>query len=379
MQRTSAVVLVALLGLAGCPKDSSNPASASGFADDMMAAFAAKRAECSPVTADLARQETLLILQADAVAEAQRAGRVGLDESKARECLSWIEAADCSVLERKGGPVECLSAFVPKVHEGGACTLFVDTGLTAECIAGECVAYSDFSCTMTGMCKTLASEGEPCGVPVADRDCAQGFECVGHTCVAWTPVVVHDQVDDPCDFTGNVICADDLYCAEGMTAATCQARAAEGEDCTATPCVKGTSCDGAQCVAWKGVDADCVPGDHECVGGAFCDAATSTCAAFPTVGGECGYTAQGEYRTCIDSWCEIAAPPPPPPALVAALPPVGACRAFLAEGATCHPMPIDATRPAAAAVGFSWDECGPGRLCDPETSTCVAYYCPIFR
>jgi len=368
MHRVHVVVLTALLAVAGCSSDSSNPPSVAHFTDQLVQAYGAMIARCEPVTADLARQEMLMVLRSEVVAEAQRSGRLALDESKGQECLSWLESASCAELNTQDGPTACLAALVPKVQEGGACTLFIGMGLTAECVSGECVADSPFACTMHGTCKTLAAEGDPCDMPAAFRDCAQGLDCLDNTCQVAQAFVIHDQVGDGCGSYD--VCADALYCAGDST---CQLRLAVGADCTGSEqCPIGTSCNGT-CQAWKGVGADCVPGDGECIAGAFCDSTTQTCTAFPTVGGTCGSTAEGEYRYCNDSWCEVASPPPPPPPVVMAPAPTGTCRAFLAEGASC-----EAKTETVMGGGFSWSECGPGKICDLETSTCVAFYCVNF-
>jgi len=374
MQRTNAVMLAALLGLAGCSKSSSSPPSAKDFTETLVQALGDRFAACTEATPDMGRQYMLTSIQPDAIAEAQRAGRIGLDEAKARECLAWIETAQCAELMQEGGGSQCLSAFVPKVHEGGACTLFAEPwssgrgGMTAECIQGECVLGSDFACVTHGMCRTLAAEGDACQVPMAFRNCAQGLVCGEGTCEAGTPVVIHDQVGDPCDFGQYHLCADALYCVAGDTAATCQPRVAQGGDCTGSDqCAIGTSCNGT-CQAWKVVGADCTAGEYECVSGAFCDSTTSTCTAFPKAGGTCGSTTEGEYIGCVDSWCEY-----PDMTGVAAPVPLPTCQPYVAAGGACTPE-LDRSL-ATAGIRIWTGQCGPGMVCDPETSTCIAYYC----
>jgi hypothetical protein len=356
MHRGAALLFLAVLSSCGGGGGGGDggPATAGEFSAALVDAVGAKNAQCGPMTTAASRFMLSMQVLPRLVAEAERAGRMGYDPAKGKECLQLIAGSTCAELAVEAGQelaAPCEDAFVPKVPVGGGCTALVDTNVTGECIGGTCQLNTDGACTDTqGTCVARGGLGDACGWHVAA--CARGYKCGSSGfCVARAPVIFQSHAGDRCDGLQEEgrLCEDALRCVGLRGAATCEARAEAGDACGAGgDCVLGTSCDGVTCTAWKRVGDSCVAGNDECEDGAFCD--HGSCAPWPGKTGTCGTPVGEDYRDCLDpeAWCNLA---------VGAV--TGTCQSSLAAPQTCDPDQTAALQCGPYAI------CSSGGICTP--------------
>jgi hypothetical protein len=180
------------------------------------------------------------------------AGRITLDQAKARECLQIFNSLTCEDLLSESVETKiavCDQIYVPHVAVGGAC--YVEQ----ECIGGWCKVES-----CPGACVASALEGQSCD--------------------------------------GNQ-CADGLFCNGSKT---CQKPGAAGSNCDwAEDCEAGLECDEGKCAvpaAPGQVGATC----GTCASGLYCSRpdfwSDGTCKAILAEGAECGENLMDAMYAC---------------------------------------------------------------------------------
>ncbi|HYD42593.1 MAG TPA: hypothetical protein VEB43_17325 [Anaeromyxobacter sp.] len=358
MNRMWSLLLCSALALAGCSSSKDGPdrlANAEAFCNTLLDAYATKDASCWARTAAASREELEFFLPCAVVGDAEAAGRLAYDRAQAAACLSELAATTCWTWDHTEELISdaCLQAFGGSAAPEERCTLVMHD---LECTPGSYCEVDSCDLELPGRCLEYAQEGEDCGESANYRVCAGGLSCDYFNtdkCVAQVSVGFAGE-GESCSGRG---CQEGLYCEDAET--TCAPQIAIGQECTESDaCERGASCEDGFCVAWRRVGAACTPGNEQCVDGAYCDAATERCTAWPRAGGACGTPGGGEYRGCIDSWCRVE------PVEILGLQPLfssesGICTPYVEEGAACE-------------SGQTWSQCGPLATCD---GTCERNYC----
>lgn len=357
MNRMWSLLLCSALGLAGCSSKggADRLATAEAFCNALLDAYANKDASCWATTSAVSREELEFFLPCAMIADAEAAGRLAYDRAQAATCLAEVAETTCFTWDHTEGLVtgSCLQAFGGSVAPGSACTLVTHE---LECTAGSYCEVDACDLETPGRCLEFAQEGEDCGESANYRACAAGLGCDyfdTDKCIAQVSVGFAAEGES----CAGRACQDGLYCKDADS--KCAPQVALDEECAEhDACERGASCEAGFCVAWRRVGAGCTPGNGECVDGAYCDAATERCTAWPRAGGACGAPDGGEYRGCVDSWCRVE---PVDSTLFRPLfsSQPGTCTPFVEVGATCED-------------GQTWSQCGPLAVCN---GTCERNYC----
>lgn len=302
------------------------PEAASDWCVAYESALATRLAACTNASAAwVAASSDPRFTCADRLA-ALAGGRAAYDRAKAGACLDFLEAASCYEVDAFGNGLldraDCAGAL------RGTGVDYSDCQTGASCAGGIC-AYSDATCG--GLCTRPAALGEDCnGWP-----CAAGLFCkYSYMTSTSTCVGLLGAGEGPCEFDPE--CGAGLRCNAEYT---CEPRAAAGACSMSFDCALDRECrsvDGTRsCVALVPPQGACVEGDNLCGPGLHC--AGGVCVEGPREGQSCA-SVNGEYRTCIGSWCDGTSK----------------CAAYLAPGTACQHS----------------GQCGPAALC--LSDVCVA-------
>ncbi len=303
-----------------------------GYSPDWLASFLNPAGNCRAVTKGIA------------------AGRLRYSAGDAARCLAAFRGLTCADLENSDmGSADCDNAFVGQVATNGACyNNGLNSSFFAECGKSDfCAGAAPGGRSCPGTCKAFKKAGEAC--PAGDK-CDTSSSCSpGGVCVA--DALESGACGGP---TGGTCKTSDLYCTGNRTTAgTCAKRKTSGACATEGECAARYECKGLMgttpgvCSALKNIGDACTPGVKDCafyVG--YCNAGTSTCAAYPTtVGADCGYIAMEIVGCLRDTYCDSVIP-------------AGKCRAAKAIGDTCDPR--------------VQNMCGLDGECDRVTLKCAA-------
>ena len=298
--------------------------------------------------------------------DAIAAGRLSIDQAKAKSCLDWLRTAPCYGADF---PTDCLKTSKGLVAAGGACHS------TGECAVGHCDGSNASGCA--GTCKALPAIGEACtgecatgaycdftttkcaatvaaGGPCATgNECADTLTCENKVCTAQTSPML--KVGDPCPGNSG-ICGPGIFCDRSTNPkGVCAAAAGKGAPCT-TPygCVDGTTCIGATatmtgiqpgtCQTWLDYGAACDPAAvfSGCLLSAKCDAQTKKCVSQrASVGSPCGNGVSCNTTFFGSYYCDAKS---------------STCMATPGSGDACDPTA---------------DKCSDGTRCDPTSKVCA--------
>jgi hypothetical protein len=255
-----------------------------------------------------------------ALARGIAAGRIGYDATAAATCLSLIGSASCADLyygDRQRNPANsCAKVLTGTVAAGGGCYR------TEDCAAG---AFCDQTGGCPAKCVAYVAAGGTCGSGLA---CAPGlyYDTAGGSCVCRTLATQGQS----CGGTGEVKCAESLYCGPGNTCvpylakgASCQA--AQSDTSSSLLCVIATGQTTGTCGPRAKIGASC-GATIGCEPFAAC--VNGTCAEYSPQGGPCGYIVSGgvyDYRGCVDGWCDDGGQTGT----------VGVCKPYVAVGGSC--------------------------------------------
>lgn len=338
MRKTILVLLLAAAGCSGGGDDTGGdpaggdptggtlgPEAASDFCSGYESALATRLAACTSASAAwVAASSDRSFTCADRLA-ALAGGRAAYDRAKAGACLDFIEVASCYEVDALANGrldrADCAGALRGTGEDNAAC----QTG--ASCAGGIC-AYFDATCG--GFCTRPSALGEDCnGWP-----CAAGLFCeYSYMTSASTCVALLGNGEGPCVYDAE--CAAGLRCNADYT---CEPRAATGPCSMSQDCALDRECRSVEgmwsCVALVPPAGACVEGANECGAGLHCSG--GVCVEGPHEGESCA-SVNGEYRTCIGSWCDGTS----------------TCAAYLAPESGCQHS----------------GQCGPGALC--RSDICV--------
>jgi len=242
---------------------------------------AESQASCES-TAYVAESASVMTLVA-----AVKRGTVAYDGESASECLDAFTANDCASLGAE--PAACGNIFRGRVPAGGVCVT------SEECVGGGRCLEPD-TCTAAccvGSCEAVAPPaaiGASCDFFVSNP-CVEGAFCsLENVCTALLPLGAACDLSDACRDPG-------AYCVDRPDGS--------GRVCTLRPTEPGAACipnlnelcarDDERCNAATSLCTKVAPlgaacqGSNDCVGYAYCDMTTGTCAARPTVGQACDY------------------------------------------------------------------------------------------
>lgn len=235
--------------------------------------------------------------------DAVRAGRLGVDVARMRDCMDNTHLDGSGNALRDWGYGTCPGALVPRLPLGAAC----DAGL--ECVDGFCLrddyrrtASGSYVAVGCGVCAPLRSEGEACGFTMwADVSlvCARGLRCFSSTCVS-APAPIGLPCTAPDDCQESLECRGgfcDLPRCSGRCGASYGGSCVNHTDCVAPlDCVFGRR--GRRCARTAIAGETCVAPDV-CAAGSEC--VDSVCIPFPSIGEACRERcARG---ACVDSRC----------------------------------------------------------------------------
>lgn len=266
----------------------------SGFVD----AVASQYATCLEATPTIvASMKTLTTGVCQDIANAVAASRATYDGAKGTTCLAALQAATCASTEVTLDSAACSGVLTGTVAPGGAC--FTDL----DCNGGLC----NLNETCPGKCVAFIAAGGACGSGAPEgAACAPGLGCdnASQTCKTLS------DAGGPCP------CKAGTYC---NATNSCVARQTSGSCTSSDQCAFGHDCVSSTCTAFVGVGSGCVAGAtpydrSRCGLGSYCDPGTSTCVAWPDVGGSCA------YAPCQNGYCDSG---------------TKLCVAPLADGATC--------------------------------------------
>ncbi len=241
------------------------------------------------------------------------------------------------------------------------CAVLVGRGHNERCAQPEFGQVFDdcaeglFCSWDTGICLTLAQQGESCRT----KACAPGLDCSWQT----DTCEIAATEGESCN---NRPCAQGHYCEwvedggiEGQQ--VCRAYAQSGESCQGRPCDDELWCgDGDRCIAAPGEGQPCLFSSI-CEEGLVCtDFDAGTCVAPPEAGAPC---VQNECAT--GSWCETT--PDDPVGVCAVAQPTGEmcsghrqCQSNYCPNGFCWEAPLAGESCAGANV------CAPGLVCNGE-------------
>lgn len=361
MTRACAVVCLAAVLLAGCPKsregDGGGDIAVETLPRELAAAYCDLIFRCELSGEDSAALELLFedrsactsYLESavfstgkiDALERAVSEGTVVYDAAAARTCVASV-GADCSATVSGadiGDADACDAVFTGTVAEGGTCWIDeecagdlgcdTDAGCPGTCTAGggfTCggeVCSADQECyypeggperCVTEVIQADGAEGEPCGLvsetatEITRRACREGLWCSGDSYTMGTcrtPI----PADGSCSM-GDV-CVDGHVCAGGTCRAVTIVRTA-GAPCDETaleicdPFAR-LECTGGSCVEFTdGADGSpCRSGDFgelSCNAGLVCHGDTDTCGPPRSAGETCSAN-----RDCASGSCDYVA------------------------------------------------------------------------
>jgi hypothetical protein len=311
---------------------SASPASASGFASELVAGVSGRLSACLGWTPAAAADWLEGVYDLNP-AWIRANPAIAYDAEAGRACLAAVAGLTCAQLTAGplGPPQACRRAFVGTVQAGGACT---STG------GYDCAGYAwcrFVACNAPGTC--TASDAGPGATCASVIDCAGGLGCLDGRC---QPAPLPPPAATAGGSCQAATCPDPQWC---DPTATCAPRAPDGASCGATPCAWGSRCAAGVCVRNPVRGDPCPGGAVDCPFGTSC-AATGRCADLPGVGEPCGTLPANEWVPCRAGWCDAETGA------------AGACQPLKPLGATCT---------------SGSHECGPEGTCD--TGTCEASAC----
>lgn len=310
MTTTSRVSLAlsAVLALSGCGL------SQDDFCKQLITAFAANSATCQGGSQAVYEKQFTQFFVCDDLKKAVTAKRMTYDGAKAGDCITAVKNAACG--SNVGEPDACKAAMTGAVAVGGSCY-----GGGFDCASGSTCKFTNNACP--GTCSALLQEGADCSA--AGSDCDSGLTCSSTTkkCTALA------KEGATCDYTTGTMCASGLNCVTSGTtsAGTCKAPSPTAAchysyDCGPKyTCVGGGPTSTGTCTALKALGDACTAGKNECQNTLYCDAATSKCTEWPSMGASCDPGTTGENISCADGYCDSSG--------------TKKCTAFKAAGATC--------------------------------------------
>jgi hypothetical protein len=249
-------------------------------------------------------------------------GRATYQAARAGACLDHVETTSCAgldaLLAEESPQADCLAAVA------GHGAQFDDCYSNESCASDLCL-----SGMCPGGCVTPSAQGGDCPF------CARGLVCdtLNFTCQLPKAQGSSCMNHSECQFG--------LYCQPGTDPKTCQPRRTEGACPSDAACALGYACDAATdtCVRLRASGEACTRGQNQCGPGLWC--ATSTCVDGPSPTQSCA-SVLGEDPPCIGGWCNWA---------------TSTCAAWLSVGTQC-------TRP---------DQCDPTASCQgTSTYACTA-------
>lgn len=307
--RIRALVPLALAALSACtltldpddqPRPGLNPSDAAvqNWAQDLVAAMAAKGPGCGFTPSELAAAE---FTDPDAfparLVDLNRRGTMVFDPTQAAACLAAIAGANCGDLGkiRLDPAGACQRAFRGTVGLAQPCASSPECGPSRFCDGGAGVC--------PGTCRDRVGPGQACDAAEGPL-CAPDLFCVsdGTSSRCAEPFL---GVGEVCD--GFLLgCKWGLVCDGATSPPTCAPGGTQGNPCLGGIfCQAGLRCTAGICLARTPVGGNCTPnptGDTQCVYGAFCNAA-GTCVANPVAGQSCGWSGAGEQPWCTGSRC----------------------------------------------------------------------------
>jgi hypothetical protein len=301
---------------------------------------------------------------------AAREGRLKVDTTRSRACISQLQAKACNPKPGMPAPMmdpmqedACLAVFVGTTPVGQACIYTNECEKGARCVSdkaavgrGVCIPWqqetqicnADADCDpkVKGLycakadftCHRRAGEDGKCMYSIDGNlrptlpmllECDASFYCdpgsseckrlpgANQPCLSPPPPGVTSSCDP--DPTLKLVCDTG---AAGGTAGTCRAPGQAGADCRTISCDTDLYCDTTvyQCKTLPGLGQSCYASPYQCRKPFYCNTSVSpyTCAEPASVGETCG----GSVICYPDGYCDTTQSP-------------SRCKPKLADGAIC--------------------------------------------